>query len=62
MKIYVVSILLIFCLALLGIVIERLYRLFAQKNPELGPFRQSGGGCGCCAAKEHCEKMEKKIG
>lgn len=26
--------------------VQNLYRRFARRNPELGPFRDAGGGCG----------------
>ena len=26
--------------------VEELYRRFSRRHPELGPFRQEGGGCG----------------
>ncbi|MEJ2575435.1 MAG: hypothetical protein P8106_01805 [Gammaproteobacteria bacterium] len=26
--------------------VEALYRRFAARHPEAGPFRESGGGCG----------------
>jgi hypothetical protein len=55
MKIYLVTIGLIFAVTLSGILVDRLYRRFAHRNPELGPFRKNDGGCGCCAAKEACE-------
>ncbi len=60
MKTYAITILLIFGIALFGIAVERFYQRFAKKNPELGPFRKNDGGCGCCAAKKHCEKMQKR--
>ena len=44
---------LIFSLMLAGIGVERLYRAFAARNPQLGPFRKADG-CGCCAAKNDC--------
>lgn len=59
MKIYLITILLIFALALVGIAVERFYKRFAQKNPHLGPFRKNDGECGCCAAKKHCEKQQQ---
>lgn len=55
MKIYLVTIGLIFAVTLGGILVDRLYRRFARRNPELGPFRKNDGGCGCCAAKAACE-------
>jgi hypothetical protein len=47
---YLVTIGLIFSLMVGGIAVERLYRRFAARNPQLGPFR-SPDGCGCCANK-----------
>lgn len=41
----------IFALLLGGIMVDRLYRRFAARNPQLGPFRKSDGSCGCCAGK-----------
>jgi hypothetical protein len=51
MSLYLATIGLIFALLLAGIVVDRLYRAFAARNPQLGPFRKSGEGCGCCAGK-----------
>jgi Na+/glutamate symporter len=53
MSLYLTTIGLIFALMLGGIVVERLYRAFAARNPQLGPFRKTDG-CGCCAAKTDC--------
>lgn len=39
----------IFCLALGGIIVDRIYRRFAARHPQLGPFRDPGK-CGCCSA------------
>jgi len=54
-----VTIGLIFGLMLLGIAADRLYRRFAARNPERGPFRRNDGGCGCCAAAEACSSADK---
>ena len=56
MGLYLTTIGIIFIVMLAGIVVDRLYRLFALKNPELGPFRKQGcGSCSChggsCDAK-----------
>jgi hypothetical protein len=55
---YLVAIGLILALAFGGILVDRLYRRFAQSHPELGPFRKEGG-CGSCAGGKcgsgHCE-------
>ena len=48
MSIYITTISLIFVILLGGIVVDRLYQLFAARNPQLGPFRKSGcGSCSC---------------
>ena len=54
MKLYAITIALIFAIVMAGIAVDRLYVRFARRNPELGPFRRNDGGCGCCAAKEAC--------
>jgi hypothetical protein len=45
----------IFVVMIGGIVIERLYRRFATRHPQLGPFRDTTK-CGSCAAKQACER------
>jgi hypothetical protein len=54
MSSYFVAIALIMGIGLIGIGVDRLYRAFAQRNPQLGPFRDSDNGCGCCSAKGSC--------
>jgi hypothetical protein len=54
MSTYLVTIALIMGIALIGISVDRLYRAFAQQNPQLGPFRDGDNGCGCCSGKEDC--------
>lgn len=49
MSVYLVTILLVFALLVAGIAVDRLYRRFAARHPQLGPFRSSQGGCGCCS-------------
>ncbi|MFZ5485264.1 MAG: hypothetical protein ACOZB0_13645 [Pseudomonadota bacterium] len=51
---YLVTIGLILILLLAWVTVQQCYRLFARRNPELGPFRAENGGCGCCAAKGSC--------
>ncbi len=41
MSLYVITIALIFAIMLLGIAVDRLYRNFAARHPQLGPFRKS---------------------
>lgn len=53
MKTYFVAMGLIFVIMLAGIAVERLYRRFAAKNPQLGPFRDSSK-CGSCSAGSGC--------
>jgi hypothetical protein len=48
MSIYITTIALIFVILLGGIVVDRTYRSFAARNPQLGPFRKAGcGSCSC---------------
>ncbi len=54
MTTYLVAIAFIFSLALGGILIDRIYRRFAARNPQLGPFREPGK-CGCCSAGSSCD-------
>jgi hypothetical protein len=54
MTTYLVTIGLILILMLGGIVVDRTYKLFARRHPELGPFRNPEGGCGCCSGKDSC--------
>lgn len=53
MSLYLITIALIFSLALGGILIDRIYRRFAARNPQLGPFRDPGH-CGCCKGGSGC--------
>ena len=61
MSLYVITIALIFAILLLGIVVDRLYRVFAARHPQLGPFRKSDG-CGCCSAGSGCSSNDKSCG
>ncbi|MBI5792394.1 MAG: hypothetical protein HZA63_13060 [Rhodocyclales bacterium] len=54
MALYLITIAFIFSLALGGILIDRIYRRFAARNPQLGPFRDPGK-CGCCSAGSGCD-------
>lgn len=49
MSVYLTTIGLIFAIMFAGIGVDRLYRSFAMRNPQLGPFRKNEGGCGCCS-------------
>lgn len=53
MSVYIVTIVLIFAVLLFGILVDRLYRAFAARNPQLGPFRKSEG-CGSCSGGSGC--------
>ena len=55
MTTYLVAVGLIFALMLGGIAVERLYRGFAVRNPQLGPYRDTDK-CGCCAAGSGCSE------
>ena len=50
---YLLTMALIFGLLLGGILVERLYRAFAARHPDLGPWREATG-CGACAAGSGC--------
>ncbi len=50
---YLVAIGLIFAILAGGILVQGLYRRFAQRHPELGPFREDKG-CGSCTAGSGC--------
>jgi hypothetical protein len=53
MATYLATIGLIFAIMLAGIGVERLYRAFAARNPQLGPFRDTTK-CGSCSAGSGC--------
>ncbi|MCC6658797.1 MAG: hypothetical protein IT512_11480 [Rhodocyclaceae bacterium] len=50
---YLVTIGLIFAILAGGIAVQALYRRFAARHPELGPFREEKG-CGSCSAGSGC--------
>lgn len=54
MSTYLIAIGLIFLIMLAGLAVERLYRVFAAKNPQLGPFRKLDRGCGSCKGGSGC--------
>ena len=58
MQTLLVTIGLIFGLMLAGIGVERLYRRFSARHPELGPFRKLDGKCGCCAGGSGCSSAD----
>ena len=53
MGLYLTTIAIIFGLAMAGILVDRIFRRFAARNPQLGPFRDPGK-CGCCKAGDAC--------
>jgi hypothetical protein len=59
---YLITIALIMAIVLGGIFVDRAYRHFVARHPELGPFRKPGGGCGTCSGGHcgggHCETEE----
>jgi hypothetical protein len=50
---YLLTVGLLFALMAAGIAVQRLYRRFAARHPELGPFREEKG-CGSCSAGSGC--------
>lgn len=55
---YLLTIGLILGVMLAGIAVRQLYDRFARRHPELGPFRQEGGGCGGCSKGSGCHGSE----
>lgn len=51
---YLLTLGVIFVVMVTGIVVERLYRLFQARHPQLGPFRKLDGSCSC-----HCSVCDK---
>ncbi len=54
MRAYLVTIALIMGIGLIGILVDRLYRGFAHRNPQLGPFRDNSK-CGSCSGGGGCD-------
>lgn len=52
-----VASLVIFAVLVGWVWVQRSYAAFAQRNPQLGPFRAPDGGCGggCACKAGHCE-------
>lgn len=42
------------------IAVQQVYRLFARRHPEFGPYREEGAGCGggscACSANKSCSR------
>jgi hypothetical protein len=54
MSIYLLTIGLILLIMLAGMLVDRVYKGFARRHPELGPFRREGGGCGGHCGSSAC--------
>ena len=54
MKTYLIAVGLIFGVMAAGLLVDRLYRRFAAKNPQLGPFRDPERSCGSCSGGSGC--------
>ena len=61
MSTYLITISLIFAILLAGIGVDRAYRRFAARNPQLGPFRGADRGCGSCSGGNGCVPGEKGV-
>ena len=55
MSTYLTTIALIFAVMMGGIIVDRIYRRFAARNPQLGPFRDTSK-CGSCSGGSGCSK------
>ncbi|MBI5900036.1 MAG: hypothetical protein HZB40_12495 [Rhodocyclales bacterium] len=53
MAAYLTTVAVVFGLALAGILVDRSYRRFAARHPQLGPFRDPGK-CSCCKGGDDC--------
>ncbi len=53
MSAYLITIALIFGVVMAGVLVDRVYREFARKNPQLGPFRDTDK-CGSCSGGSGC--------
>jgi hypothetical protein len=55
---WILTPLVIFGVLLGWIWVQGVYARFATRHPELGPYREEGGGCGggCCSGRGHCER------
>jgi hypothetical protein len=51
---YLLSIAIIPALLFGWIAVQGIYRRFARRHPELGPFRSESGGCGSCSGGSGC--------
>ncbi len=54
---YLIAMLFVPALLILWLLVQHLGRRFAQAHPELGAFREEGGGCGSgcsCSAGGSC--------
>lgn len=54
MWVYLWTFALLLGLLLGGVLVERLYRRFAARNPHLGPFREPEHKCGSCSGGSGC--------
>lgn len=51
---FIIGPVLVFLLFSVWILVQSTARAFAKRHPELGPYREEGGGCGggCCGCHE----------
>ena len=59
---YLIAVLVIPCLLLGWVLVQRVNYIYALKHPEFGPPRKEGGGCGksCgCGSKSKCKRWDK---
>ena len=59
---YLLAVLAIFALIAAWLFVQASYRRFAERHPELGPFRQEGAGCGGCGGcASGCEERRSAV-
>lgn len=59
---YLAAMLLVPALLLGWLLVQELSRRFARAHPELGPFREEGGGCGgnCACRGGSCHSLRRR--
>lgn len=57
---YLIAMLAVMGMLLLWASIQTLARRFAERNPQLGPFREEGAGCGSgsCSCTSSCSNAD----
>ena len=59
---YLIAMLLVPALLIGWLLVQQIARNFAKSHPELGPYREEGGGCGksCGCKGNSCQRKDIK--